>query len=491
MPYYLSTTRAHIRRFEDGTFRDKWCGLWVQGKRILHYWAAKVENSWLAPENHAFFDGKHHYLINGNHWVEVEELGENGLELRVENAKDVTWELGVEPGQNIEIVGEIIGEKRDEHIQGEEKLPVRRVWIRGNPIIVRFRGGKSVSTRFVVVGNPLVEEVVNKAKDTILCLVREKGFYAGLPWFHQYWARDFLWSVPALLSLGFQKYVKKMILRLILNERNGEPPRLIHEDGRVEYGAIDTAPLLLLALRSYVIRTGDRSVLEWREELENIAYFLEDRFPNLLARSHGKDTWMDSRDDRSAAIEVQALWYAAARGCKELGIPTTEPEEIKKAFLENRGSFLIERSANVLVAGMYGLMTPREALNLAKEWKLISPHGIRSWSPHEIDYSPRGYHSGAVWGLTTNWGLIVSLLAGDFDLSRKLLEVMAKRGRYLDEIWDANTGEPIGADCQLWSASLLITAIVDYMIRKSLAPRSFRPLQAFLWERGNWRMIRV
>ncbi len=488
VPYYRTTTRAHIRRYEDGSFADEWTGFWFKDQRVLHYWSAKTEKGWIAPQNHVFFDGNHHYNL-GEPITEKVTLSPAGLTLELQGAQDVVWELGFTPGAEVPVDGELVGEEFTTHIQGKKEFEVHKVWVRGNPITIKTSLGTYPKTRFALVGPQPLEDLAKKAVKTILTLARDKGWYAGLPWFYQYWGRDFLWSVPTLLSMGFQKTVKKLLLRFILNERDGEPPRLIREDGTVEYGAIDTAPLLLLALRSYIIRTGDRSILEFREEIEEIAYFLEDKYPNLIARSKGKDTWMDSREDRGAAIEVQALWYAAMKGIRDIGVVATDPSEIKKAFLENKEAFLIERSANIFVAGIYGLLRPSEVLDLAKEWKLISEWGIRCWSPLEIDYDPRGYHSGAIWGLTTNWGLITAMLAHDVATVGSLLQALARRAPYLDELWDGKTGEPIGADCQLWTATLALEAVVDYGIRKSLLPKDLRPAKALVWEKGTWKYV--
>ncbi|MHA1859663.1 MAG: amylo-alpha-1,6-glucosidase [Candidatus Asgardarchaeia archaeon] len=49
--YVLSGKQAFFHRFCDSSFKTKWTGLWVGPKKFLDYFAFKIDDSWLSPNN--------------------------------------------------------------------------------------------------------------------------------------------------------------------------------------------------------------------------------------------------------------------------------------------------------------------------------------------------------------------------------------------------------------------------------------------------------
>ena len=53
--YTLSGTRAFLYRYADTGFRTKWCGIWAPPYKLFEYFAFKVNETWLSPENASKF----------------------------------------------------------------------------------------------------------------------------------------------------------------------------------------------------------------------------------------------------------------------------------------------------------------------------------------------------------------------------------------------------------------------------------------------------
>ena len=151
------------------------------------------------------------------------------------------------------------------------------------------------------------------AENSLMNLVTEHGVMAGLPWFFQYWSRDELISLKALIILKKYDIVKKILLESLDN---------IDATGYLkdrEISTIDSAD----SIGWLFVRTGDLLQKKRKyfnnNELTSISNKLEKTAIKLLAH-HTKDdlayneaqeTWMDSSygEDtrRGARIELQAL----------------------------------------------------------------------------------------------------------------------------------------------------------------------------------------
>jgi len=147
------------------------------------------------------------------------------------------------------------------------------------------------------------------------------GIYAGLPWFFQFWARDELVSVKALMLMGKYEYAKEILLKY-LNEIK-EDGRLANRIPSVATGCADGIGWLFKRIADFLDvldEHGLRSKFMTDEELEFVKEklkksleALEKRYKgsNGMFRSDPKETWMDTDvegDNRAGyRIEIQAL----------------------------------------------------------------------------------------------------------------------------------------------------------------------------------------
>ncbi len=530
--------------YPDFSFRDEWSGVYHLDEKVLDYIAVKTEWGWAAPENAipekttvARNVVSFHHKING-HEVTVElsvkTTRSRGAELeqlvvRVNGSQENVLEMGVcgrhayeqncgktdvrgaaitagktaltiFPDDQQQPVIQDLGMRT--HVQGDKHYDIRvvRAPFKENVLLdIRHhppRFVKAVQTKNASFNTDSAawNELYKRAKDTINVLTKRRGWYAGLPWFVQYWGRDTFLSVPALIREGYAPLVKETLCDFTSKIVDGEIPRLIKENGAPEFGSIDTNPLLLNAVADYVTITGDHQLLaEASTAIQEAFTWILEGADGYLPRSNGKDTWMDTLEIRKCPVEVAAYTVDAIRKLARLGqLPGVMYGEAKEQWDRDKKKYLLERSANILLAAVYGLIPAGEALQRAKEWQLITEQGVRSWSPLEPEYDPKGYHTGAIWGLTTAAGLYVALDAGDWDTALALRDSLLARAqwtRYLDEVWDANTGEPIGADAQLWSAAMIIRAIDEVIVNKRRLPPDVKRLKRVRWEKGGLRKI--
>ncbi len=57
--YILSGKNSFFLRFCDSGFKNKWCGYWFNGLKFLDYFAFKINEEWLSPENCKIFEYNH------------------------------------------------------------------------------------------------------------------------------------------------------------------------------------------------------------------------------------------------------------------------------------------------------------------------------------------------------------------------------------------------------------------------------------------------
>ncbi len=509
MAIYFARGGTWVRRAEDGSFPTVWDGLFFLDEKIADYIVAKTERGWTGAGGR-FEDGA---FVYGN-VIERVDVESGRASFRVDPPAEL-WEVGLDVRHvydrsslpatvegNAVRAGRFVIHFSSPILSIERRVhtPISREGPRETEIyVLRLGGGESLTISWKRAGRKVPWKVMGgtalktetrldtlyaRARETLSILLGRRGFYAGLPWFTQYWARDFLWSVPALLREGYARAVGEGLLSLAFSARDGEIPRLVREDGTPEFGSVDANPLFVLGVRWYARLGGDVSA--FRRILSELA----DTDTWVLGRAEGNSTWMDTIERRDYPVEVIALWYAAAKALEALGIEKGLSSWVRQRFEEKKGRYLLERTANVLVAGMTGLVTPTEALDMAEEWRLFG-EGVRTLSPLEVEYDPAGYHTGSAWGLTTGWGLYVSALAGQWKTFWRLVDVLLRRGRYLDECWNSETGERLGADVQLWSAAMVIRTVDEVLIDMKRKPPGVKRIVRIRWGRGGLERITV
>lgn len=148
-----------------------------------------------------------------------------------------------------------------------------------------------------------------------LCVTinKKEGIFAGLPWFFQFWARDELVSLKALLSMKKYYEAKQIILRSVSSiDKKGLIDRF--PDGDIL--SADGIGWLLKRIRElnteskkYLIKDNLKKI---RKKIEPfVFYFLTKNSVGNLIVNHNKETWMDSIDRDGIKIEIQALWLSA------------------------------------------------------------------------------------------------------------------------------------------------------------------------------------
>ncbi len=69
--YIISSKKSFLLRFCDTGFKNKWCGFWFEGRKFLDYFAFKVNEEWLSPNNCKIFE---HNQISSSHSFSLKDL---------------------------------------------------------------------------------------------------------------------------------------------------------------------------------------------------------------------------------------------------------------------------------------------------------------------------------------------------------------------------------------------------------------------------------
>ncbi|MCK5474812.1 MAG: hypothetical protein KAI53_05385 [Candidatus Aenigmarchaeota archaeon] len=300
-----------------------------------------------------------------------------------------------------------------------------------------------------------------------------QGMFAGYPWFLEFWSRDTLWSAFGLLDAGEFEEVKNLLRTIAVFQQKQIPTQIIL-DGTAQYYSKDVDPLFLVVLHRYVKTTGDR---EFAEELKNTinAIIIGLTVKNGLVSNNPEGTWMDSIERPKTAIDIQALWAKALENQK----PGEAIKSKLKLFWSKKDRYFYDtynekpemvKTANVLVPLMFGQIPVMNAVATLKTVKseLSSFFGIQTRGTKERDFNPSGYHTGAVWGLTTGWGACAFLNYDMIDDGIECLKALAyDNDRFgigaLSECVDAATGSLLGCPVQGWSSGLLVHATDSYL----------------------------
>lgn len=280
--------------------------------------------------------------------------------------------------------------------------------------------------------NKQLQHGFNWAIVDLLLLENSQAFFAGFPWFLQFWARDLFWSLPAIIDLGYFEKAKKILRMFAESAAEGKIANVLY-NGKASFNGIDATPLWIIALAHYYWNSADKEFLrEMKSHLNSALRFLQSRDTDndgLIEHDESEnETWMDSRNRKENAIEVQALYIKAldeaALLFKELGEEKRVKELNAMAFhsadsierfrvFENffadrliKKAPVAEQTCNALVPAMLGVCSRQDARHVLLEAEsdfLDAKKGIRTLSKLEAHYNPAGYHNGAVWSLSTAW----------------------------------------------------------------------------------------
>jgi len=347
---------------------------------------------------------------------------------------------------------------------------------------------------------------------------------AGYHWFND-WGRDTMLALPGLtLATGraaeaadilrtFARYVDRGMLP------NSFPDRADQVPG---YNTVDATLWYVLAIRSYVDATGDRSIadeqlpvlcdiLEWHVRGTRYGIGIDPADGLLRAGETGVQlTWMDAKvGDRVVTprtgkpVEIQALWYNALRTVAEFLGERADPraaryaslaEQARSSFLRGfvrpdlaylpdvvdgpAGDDLSLRPNQIFALSLpYPPLEGQTALGVltAVGRALLAPYGLRSLSPddggYQGDYSGNparrdsAYHQGPVWTwLIGAYVEALSHLTGDrtaaLDLLRPFEHHLRDAGLgSVSEILEGDAPHlPCGAIAQAWGVAEVLRA---------------------------------
>lgn len=324
------------------------------------------------------------------------------------------------------------------------------------------------------------------------------SWYAGLPWFQQFWGRDLFWVVPSLMILGHHENVKRSLEYFSMVAENGRVPNQFSETEGRDMNALDPTLLWVAGLEEYVTQTGDLGFLE------KISPKLHDIMRYILSRDSDGDgylehdrespeTWMDTLKRDSNAVEIQALACSALESGERLLSRMKCDEALldqarEKHTLIRRGlerdffhdGFFADRffwkqkvptrTANSLVPLLLGFRKhSKEILKVIESERFTNPVGIRTRAEGEPGYDPRGYHTGQTWSLTTAWASAAEFASGRKERGwrylRMLLDDMEKDSLgCVGESWDSSSLGLTGCSLQLWGSGFIPRLVDESML---------------------------
>lgn len=512
--FLLSRDGTFFLSFANGAFGSKWAGLWNNETKFLDYFAVRAEKNWLSPESFKKinYDGISAELEFKNKVSEKLCVNKDGLALELRSKKPIDWD--VEVGVNIRkrdedlhgreyevfkrsgtVVKNSLGylkikspnahfipiKERGKHFPGKYAHEKGYDWYEDEQekYVAGVLSGhdSKLEIGFLVNSNKDVEyDAARKSYRKVIRAHKEEGwkfsssinhlltkingmtgFFAGLPYFNQFWTRDFLWMARPLMDAGFDKEAHDALGHIAKNQlKNGEIPSIIGSKG----GNADSTPLFVVASDEVFLETGEING-------QNVRAALDFGIKNQKEFVYHPEnlTWMDTLN-RPVAIEVQSLWVEAF----ERGFEIFDDEKLSDAAsdlweaIENRMTknevFLdslggpYQFTANSLVPIVFGQASLGQRKKTIKKAKseLLTEWGVKAVAKSESK-NPEKYHE-RVWGITTYWGL----LAFSEKISRKILEgyskLYGKKTLYgMPET--ISQGKPLGATHQLWSVAFL------------------------------------
>ncbi|MEW5851539.1 MAG: amylo-alpha-1,6-glucosidase [Myxococcota bacterium] len=350
---------------------------------------------------------------------------------------------------------------------------------------------------------------------------------AGYPWFTD-WGRDTMISLEGLTLVTGRHREAGCILRTFRQYvKDGLIPNMFPEGGKEGlYHTADASLWYFHAMDRYVRCTGDVGTLEYclpallsvvEHHLRGTRFGIGVDPQDGLLRQGAEGyqlTWMDAKVDhwvvtprRGKAVEINALWYNALRlmerWLKDLGDPARSvemgehaqrcQESFQARFWYAPGGHLYDvvdgeggddsacRPNQVLAISLPHPVLAQErwesVLQVVRR-ELLTPVGLRSLSPHHVDYKSRydgdlrardaAYHQGTVWG----W------LAGPFVDAWLKVHPQDRAGAAhflsgfaphmadacigtISEIFDAEDPfTPRGCTAQAWSVAEVLRALV-------------------------------
>ncbi len=255
---------------------------------------------------------------------------------------------------------------------------------------------------------------------------------AGYPWFLD-WGRDTLIVLRGMIQCGMTAEAAPIIEAFARFERNGTIPNMIRGNDDANRDTSDAPLYLVLAVRDYIRKTGNRRFLRrdcGGRTLSEILHSILDNYrrgtPNgivmdpesKLIFSPVHFTWMDTNYPAGTPregypIEIQCLWYAALEFLGETELAAEVSASIEKYFFPAGQEFAADclhggagtpaacavaddhLRPNALLAITLGAVKTPDKLRklLLAESALLVPGGIRTLADRPVKYElPIDFH---------------------------------------------------------------------------------------------------
>jgi glycogen debranching enzyme len=362
---------------------------------------------------------------------------------------------------------------------------------------------KILSTSFLQTGIPEIDELFRASIISLEKLAFNSNFgfcyFAGYPWFTQFWGRDLGWILPAVVDCGNFEAARESLKTLANFQKNGKIPNIIFPNGKTDYNSIDSTPLWIISLYHYAKNSGDFAFLKEMEGKLNEAlnWLKSNQDENGFLKHGPRETWMDTFD-RSFSIEAQVFLIEALKSAgkifKILGEREKSNELIENAkrieknfekkFWNEEEKFYFDlnskiKTINAIFPVFFGISENwKKVLEKIESEEFTTDFGVRSIAKSEKIYDPAGYHTGS------SWGWLVGLVAcaefknnraeKGFEYLKKLFDRLNKRCLFaIDEAWNSENGEALlskpnfleeSALLQGWSSALVIRCIDEFML---------------------------
>ena len=555
--YFLSDPECFFFRHADSGFKTKWTGLWHRELKFLEFFAVKAGGKWLSERTCRKFtyngrEAVHEFRTPKGKVIQRLKLDRlNRLSLEIESSRemDIEVELAVSirrrvenltnraystarKGQHLLVSNElgslsVAGPKgmgfqpREEYrehapsgdpasyfMAGTLRAKGRNLRFTFTPLIKGEQPPRASSVRPPSIQNMIkssskfLEEGFRwSALGAEFCRKNSPGgvgWYAGLPWFQQFWGRDQFWVLPGLTALGYFEDVRACLHLFAKNAEQGRIPNLVSEtEGRL-LNSIDATPLWMISLEDYVRASGDTATLrKLGPGVEASVRFLldsdSDRDGFIEHDSGASETWMDTLKREKSAVEIQGLFHQALGSARELLrlskssnsnlIQEIEAREDLLGWRFSRDYYLngylgdritnqgldTTRTSNALVPLLGELMGhDREVLRVIESREFTSPKGVRSRAMGEVGFDPKGYHTGSVWSLTTAWACAAEFRAGRSEKAWKFLQILLDDLGHdalgcIGECWDGH-GSLAGCHLQLWGSAFIPRLVDEFML---------------------------
>ncbi|MBW2995832.1 hypothetical protein KY332_00870 [Candidatus Woesearchaeota archaeon] len=152
---------------------------------------------------------------------------------------------------------------------------------------------------------------INSLNKLLVNLKNKRGLFAGLPWFFQFWSRDELISLKALLLNQQDREVKDILLKNLNLVKNG---RLLNKNMPViEKTNADSIGWLFKRISDCLEIFSSKEKENIKKKLVAAIKFINENYTaDSLVYNSVKETWMDTEwaEDHRAGfrIEIQALF---------------------------------------------------------------------------------------------------------------------------------------------------------------------------------------